>query len=280
MRNAARRGLAVGFFDGVHLGHRAILEGASAALTFANHPLSTVAPERAPRLIMSAEDRVAAMRGCGVGKVTVLDFTRELAGMSAEDFARTYLSDLAEDRVVRCGDNWRFGRGGAGDASLLESMGFTVEVVPYATYDGGRISSTRVRAAIESGDVEAANAMLGREWSVRGRTFRGKGVGAELGYPTVNLRLHGVGLDLLRGVYAVAVDGSRAIANYGVAPTFGDRAWADPALELHFTDPMPESALRDELSVSFRRFVRPERKFSSKEELAAQIRADLASVRA
>ena len=278
MRDVARRGLAVGFFDGVHLGHRAIHERASAALTFTNHPLALIAPEKAPRLLMSVDDRLAAMRGCGVGKVTALDFTRELAGMSAEDFAREYLADAAKDGVVYCGENWRFGRGGKGDAALLRAMGFSAEVVPYAVYGGERISSTRIRAALEAGQVEDANAMMGREWSVRGKVFRGKGLGAGLGYPTVNVRLVGLELRIPRGVYKVSVGGARAMANYGVAPTFGERAWDEPVLEMHFVDEPPRTFPGDEVSASFLCFLRPERKFSSADELKAQIASDLLSL--
>ena len=278
MRDVARRGLAVGFFDGVHLGHRAILERASAALTFTNHPLALIAPEKAPRLLMSVDDRLAAIRECGVGKVTALDFTPGLAGMSAEDFAREYLADAAKDGVVFCGENWRFGRGGKGDAALLRAMGFFAEVVPYAVYGGERISSTRIRAALEAGKVEDANAMMGREWSVRGKVFRGKGLGAGLGYPTVNIKLVGMELRIPRGVYKVSVGGARAVANYGVAPTFGEKAWDEPVLELHFVDEPPRTSPGDEVSASFRRFVRPERKFSSADELKAQIAADLSSL--
>jgi riboflavin kinase/FMN adenylyltransferase len=275
MRNVARRGLAVGFFDGVHLGHRAILESASAALTFANHPLSLLAPEKAPRLIMSAADRVAAIRACGVGDVVVLDFTRELSEMPAEDFAERHLKRAARDGAVYCGDNWRFGRGGRGDADMLRRMGFAVEVVPYATYGGERISSTRIRAALESGKVRDANAMLGREWFLRGKVVRGKGLGSQIGYPTVNVIPEDLRLDLQRGVYEVVAFGARALANYGVAPTCGESAWRAPVLELHFTDQAPKCAEGDAVSVSFRRFMRPEMKFDSVDELKSQIARDV-----
>ena len=116
--------LAVGFFDGVHLGHQTILKGADAALTFRNHPLSVLAPERAPRLIMSCEERVTAIKSCGVKDVTVLEFTSELASMPAEEFAVSFLK-RSGDRfpVLRCGGNWRFGKGGEGNAEWLRAKG-------------------------------------------------------------------------------------------------------------------------------------------------------------
>ena len=127
--------LAVGFFDGVHLGHQAILKGADAALTFRNHPLTILAPERAPRLIMSCEERVAAIKACGVKDVTVVDFTPELAEMPAEEFVDSFLKRKGfRFSTVRCGANWRFGAGGAGDAAFLRERGFGGEVVLYAEY--------------------------------------------------------------------------------------------------------------------------------------------------
>ena len=278
MRDAARRGLAIGFFDGVHLGHQAILGRANAALTFRRHPLSVLAPDRAPRLLMSADERIEAIRNCGVGKVVALDFTPELAAMSADDFIANYMDDARREGVVYCGDNWRFGRGGAGDARLLESYGIKVEIVPYAVHRGERISSTRIRAALEAGDVADATAMLGRPWTVAGQVFKGKGAGAKLGFPTVNLRLDGVEIRLRRGVYAVEVCGRLGIANYGVAPTFGDRAWEGPVLEVHFVDGAPDLIPSDAMKVSILSFIRPETRFSSLEELQRQIAEDKASI--
>ena len=275
MHNASRRGLAVGFFDGVHLGHQAILREASAALTFRNHPLSVLAPQRAPRLLMSAEERLAAIHACGVGEVIALDFTKELAQMPAKEFALRHLTNPVWGGVVRCGGNWRFGRGGEGDAVLLREMGLEVEVVPYAVHGGERISSTRIRSALERGEIEDASAMLGRDWTAHGEVFKGKGFGARLGFPTVNVSLEGVSLELRRGVYEVYAAGCRAIANYGVAPTFGDMAWKRPVLEMHFTGEVPSVAAGDSVEVAFRRFVRPERTFSSPEELRRQIKADV-----
>ena len=278
MRDAARRGLAIGFFDGVHLGHKALLSRAAAALTFREHPTSVFAPERTPRLLMSTEERLAAIKACGVEKVTALDFTKELAAVPAEEFIERYLRGVCRDGVVYCGDNWRFGHGGLGDARLLRAHGFDVEVVQYAMYGGARISSTRIRTTLESGDIRDATAMLGRPWSVSGEVFRGKGAGAALGYPTVNLRLKGMSLRLRKGVYSVAACGARGIANYGVAPTFGDKAWPEPVLEIHFVGMPPELAPGDAVRVEVLSFLRPEMKFASPEELRRRIADDLAGI--
>ena len=278
MRDAARRGLAVGFFDGVHLGHRAILRNAASVLTFRNHPLSVLAPAKAPRLLMSADERLAAIRACGVDSVTALDFDERLAGMSPEDFVARYMDVARRDGVVYCGGNWRFGRGGAGDAKFLSAHGIKVEVLPYAEYRGERISSTRIRAALEAGAIEDATAMLGRPWSATGVAFKGKGAGAALGFPTVNMRLDDVQLALRRGVYSVDVCGRRGIANYGVAPTFGDDAWNAPVLEVHFVEGLPPDFGADRPKVDFLRFLRPERTFASVEDLRSQIATDIANL--
>ncbi len=261
--------VAVGFFDGVHLGHQSILKGADAALTFTNHPMSVLAPERAPRLLMDFESRSAAIKACGVREVRAFDFTPDFARLTPDEFLS--VAKIVPGTRVRCGANWRFGRGGAGSAEYLRARGFDVTVVPFVSYDGEKVSSTRIRAALESGDVEDANAMLGRPFTVRGTPFTGKGEGSKLGYPTLNLTVDSTGVKLPLGVYAVEVGGRRAVANYGLAPTFGERAWHAPVMEVHF----PQLSQPPQLSqLSLLNFLRPERKFDSLDELKAQIARD------
>lgn len=282
MGDAAFQILAVGFFDGVHLGHQAILRDASAALTFRNHPLTVLAPERAPRLIMSPEERVAAIRACGVAEVLLLDFTRELAAMSPEEFAERHL----QARSVRCGANWRFGKGGAGDANFLRARGIEAFVVPYAEYCGAAISSSRIRACLEAGRIADANEMMGRRYAVRGRRKEGKGLGTKLGYPTINLDLSASrssqSVNLPFGVYEVELAGQRGVANYGLAPTLGDNAWKQPVMEIHLLNPEPSTLSplsSQQTSVEIVRFIRPERKFTSIDELCGQIALDCAKIR-
>ena len=264
---------AVGFFDGVHLGHQAILKGADAALTFRTHPLSIIAPDRAPRLLMDFESREKEIKSCGVREVRAFDFTDGFSRLTPDEF-------LAEAGIipgvkVRCGSNWRFGRGGVGDAEYLRAHGIEAEVVPYVSYKGERVSSTRIRKSLESGEVEDANAMLGRPFEVRGVRFPGKGEGAKLGCPTVNLSLDSLNVRLPLGVYVVESNGRRAVANYGLAPTFGARAWERPVMEVHFLGLAFETQdVRMKLSFSLLRFLRPERKFASLDELKAQLALD------
>ena len=278
MRDAAVQSLAVGFFDGVHRGHQAILAGADRALTFRNHPLTVLAPERAPRLIMTPDDRLAAIRACGVKEVIALDFTPELAALPPEAFAAQYLVAPTGRPHIRCGANWNFGNCGAGDAEWLRARGYAVTTVPYATHDGFPISSSRIRAALTAGDVPAANAMLGHPFRVHGEPQKGKGLGTKLGFPTVNLRLAGLDIDLPRGVYEVTVAGVRGLANYGVAPTLGDRCWPTPVLEIHFPPCDAASVPAAPFAVDFVRFIRRERTFDSVAELARQIARDCQSL--
>lgn len=265
MRDAALQGVAVGCFDGVHLGHRAILARAASVLTFDRNPLCVLAPERAPRLIMGLEDSLAA-----IGLPTeVLVFTPELAALSPEEFASRHL----RGRKVVCGENWRFGRDGVGNADWLREHGYEVEVVGYAEYQGERISSSRVRESLARGELDDVRAMLGRAYVLTGQVVSGKHLGRELGYPTVNLQL-APQLALAKGVYVVEVAGARAVANYGTAPTTGELAWKESVLEVHFLDELPN--IEEKAGVEFVRYLRPERKFDSLEALKRQIAADVA----
>lgn len=275
MRSADFQSVAVGFFDGVHLGHQSILKGAEAALTFRNHPLAVLSPDRAPRLLMDAEERLAAIRSCGVGEVVALNFTPEFARLSPEEFLA--MAGITRKVKVRCGDNWRFGRGGAADATWLRAHGYSVEVIPAVEYRGEAVSSTRIRAALERGEVEDACAMLGRPFEVRGEVFAGKGEGSRLGYPTVNLKPSSLNIRLPLGVYAVEAGGVRAVANYGFAPTFGERAWEEPVVEVHFLRQAPDVQGDGFAEVKLLRFLRPERRFDSPDALKAQIARDCAT---
>ena len=230
---------------------------------------------------MTPDERVTAIKACGVKDVTMLDFTPELAEMEAKGFADFFLKRKGfRFPVVRCGQNWRFGKGGVGDADFLRRRGIDAEVAPYVGYKGEKISSSRIRACLERGEIEDANAMLGRRFQVLGFKFHGKGVGGKLGFPTVNLKLETCNLKLPFGVYEVLLAGRTAIANYGHAPTMGDKSWKSPVLEVHLLNnrTFEQFEHSSNLSVSFVRFIRPERKFESVQDLQRQIAADCAAV--
>lgn len=281
MCDAAFQSVAVGFFDGVHLGHQAILSKAESALTFSSHPLEVLRPEKAPRLIMSKDERLAA-----IGKpTTVLEFTRELASMSAEEFAEKYF----KGKKVYSGANWTFGKGGVGNVDWLKAHGYEAEIVPYATYLDEPISSTRVRAALLAGDVKGAAEMMGRPYQVKGQAFKGKGKGKEIGFPTINLK-PSKPMALKTGVYKVQVSAistphsalstlhsALAIANFGYAPTFAADQWPEPTLEVHLLSPFPQP-VPPTCEIKFIDFIREEKKFASVEELVAQIKDDIARV--
>lgn len=290
MHNSARKGVAVGFFDGVHLGHRSILRGAASVMTFRSHPQSIVCPAKAPRLIMPLEVRLATLRSLGLEEVSAIEFTPELAAMEAEDFARNILLPVAKRSVppgeaplVRCGANWRFGRGARGDAALLASLGFAVDVVPFASMGGERISSTRIREAIERGALEEAAAMLSSPWAVYGVVAKGKGLGAKLGFPTLNVIPQELALRLPRGVYVARICGALAVANFGLAPTLGAEAWNANILEVHVLDiencaaPLP--GVGAAVQVQLLKRLRDERRFDSLDALRAQIERDCSDAR-
>ena len=275
--------LAVGFFDGVHLGHRRILAQADAALTFLNHPATVFAPDRVPPMLMPTAERLAAI-GDALAKrdsvsepVRALSFTPELAALPPDAFAMRLRADYPDLDTVFCGPNWTYGAHGTGNADTLRAAGFRVETVPFFVLGGEPVSSTRIRMALASGRLEEANTLLGRPYAVVGTTFSGKGVGRTLGRPTINLRLPQELVQLPLGVYAVKTPLGRGVANYGLAPTLGAGAWKEPTLEVHLLDAPSAFAVPETLCVSFARFIRPEQAFASLTELKGQIARDVAA---
>ena len=276
--------LAVGFFDGVHVGHRRILARADAALTFRTHPAAVFAPSCAPALLMTAKTRLSAIRetlstraGERTAKsVRALDFTTELAAQPPEVFADWLRVSYPDLETVLCGANWTFGAGGVGNAGFLRARGFRVEVVPFAEHEGAPVSSTRIRAAVAAGDLEQATRMLGHLWEFEGELASGKGVGREIGFPTLNVH-PAAGLVLPPwGVYAVETAWGAGVANFGLAPTMGDRAWKRPVLEVHLFAEKIDIPASGSFLVGMKRFLRPEQTFASLEDLRAQIARDIA----
>ena len=290
--------LAAGFFDGVHIGHRAVLEAAKSraravggtvwALTFDRHPLSLLAPEKAPPLLFPLEERLRQLETAGLDGVLLLAFTRLLAEESPE----TFLSSLAAPDVpppgqplseICCGANWRFGVHASGTPALLASIGrrfgFGVAVIPYARYRDGEVSSTRIRKAVCEGRLDEANAMLGVPFSICGKVVRGRGVGGRvLSFATANLDAAPHPVLPPSGVYATEVmlpDGSRrpGVTDIGVHPTFG--AAETTVIETHlpgFSGDLYGANIR----LSFLARIRGEKNFDSPDALARQIRQDIA----
>lgn len=285
--------LAIGMFDGVHLGHRAVIEaavqsarehgGVSAVLTFWPHPSRLFKPHEATRLIMPPAAKALALARLGVEVVIEQEFTREFAAIPAEEFLPYLQQSLLGLATVCVGENWRFGRGRTGDARLLvreaRRLGVSIFSAPRVNFDGEPISSTWIRTLLSEGAIEQANRLLGYAYFAVGRIAAGKGLGRQIGFPTLNLEW-APELAPHHGVYAVRVNGPKgvvglpAVANYGLRPTVENARV--PRLEVHLLGDCPWKT-GDELTVEWKHFLRPERKFERIEDLRAQIGRDCAA---
>lgn len=285
--------LALGVFDGVHLGHQAVIGkaveaarrdgGLAGLLTFDPHPIQVIAPAKAPAALLETLDHKACIvAGLGVGLFVPLRFDMEMAAMEASEFLEKLTSAPVE--TIAVGEDWRFGRQRGGDVNFLrreaESRGFRLEAVPPVMFDGDRISSTRIRQAIHDGNLADAARMLGRPYAVSGKVVRGNQLGRTLGFPTANIATGKVQLPP-DGVWAVRVSDSMGnlrpgVANLGIRPTIGGES---RVLEVHLFD-FTEEIYDHLLDVRFERFLRPEMKFDGVEALRRQIRDDVENARA
>jgi riboflavin kinase/FMN adenylyltransferase len=284
----------VGNFDGVHRGHQALVgemvrwarsaPGDAVVLTFDPHPARVLSPHQAKRALMTLEQKAEALAALGVDRLVALTFTEEVARMSAEEFARLVLCEsLAAPRVV-VGQDFRFGRGRAGDVAALqglgEALGFAVKAVGPVLEAGVPISSSRIRDVLAAGEVAEAGRLLGRPFFVDGSVVRGDGRGRGLGFPTANVAVLNETLPG-RGVYACRMrlgpgEAPRpSVANLGQRPTFGG---GQTVLEVHVLDFSGDLYGR-EVRVAFVERLRPEHAFASKEDLLAQIEADAREAR-
>ena len=291
MNERPLRAIALGFFDGVHRGHAAILhqtvEAARAlslhpaALTFRRHPRALVGGG-APPLLTTAAQRAALIRAQGVEEVLVQTFDSRFAGLSPEQFVTEVLCGQYRCGAVVSGENYRFGRGAQGNPALLRQMGAALGLRVYtcpAVTDGGLpISSTRTRKLVERGDMESARRLLGRPFCLSGAVAHGARVGRKLGFPTINVLPEPELVLPPRGVYAtrVVIGGEtvKAVTNVGVCPTFGDRKVL--SVESHLLD-FDRDVYEQEARVDFLRFLRPERAFASTDALRGQIARDVQS---
>jgi riboflavin kinase / FMN adenylyltransferase len=289
LKHFSRPAVAVGNFDGVHRGHEALVASAvgiaaargadAVVLTFDPHPARVVAPESAPAALMTLDQKAAALERLGAAALAVLPFTAEVAREEPDVFASTVLRSALDAGAVVVGDNFRFGRGRAGDAGTLRGLGFDVIEVPPVLHGGERVSSSRIRRALAEGDVALAAALLGRPFLVEGTVVRGEGRGRTLGIPTANLAPRNQTLPAL-GVYAawgwVPGEGPvRAVVNVGRRPTFGGDAVSVEAHLLDFDRDLYGSAF----GLSFVSRIRGEVKFSGPDALVARIREDVAAAR-
>jgi riboflavin kinase/FMN adenylyltransferase len=283
--------VSIGVFDGVHLGHQAVLarnvecarelDAESTLITFRRHPKQLLLG-RGPKTLTTLDHRLQLFERAGIEHTLALAFDEELRQLSAEDFVRQIaVSDLGVKHFV-LGFDSRFGRNREGTAQLIESLGFSVEVVPGVMLNQRPISSTAIREATELGHLELASEMLGRPVSVIGKVVQGKQLGRTIGFPTANLDLHHE-LHPPSGVYACRAfllgEGQArvslpAVANIGIRPTVeGDKA-SSPTVEVHLID-FDRDLYGQRMELDFVAHLRSEERFSGLEELKAQITRDV-----
>ncbi len=288
-----RSAVAIGVFDGVHLGHQQVLrtltrragevDGVAVALTFDPHPLEFVDPARAPKLLTSIDERAAVMESCGVGIMGVLPFV-QIRDLEPHLFVAEILSYRLNAAWVAVGDNFRFGHNRSGDPDLLRragvEFGFDVDVLSMIGDDEhDTVSSTRIRGELAHGRVSEAARLLGRRFSLTGPVVHGDARGRSIGFPTANLHIPDRMAVPADGVYAVFCHlGEQrfpAVVNIGVRPTFGVNA---RAVEVHILD-FGEDIYGDEVTIEFVERIRGEQRFESLDELVAQIAEDVDEAR-
>lgn len=296
-RNAPAWGgaaIAIGNFDGVHTGHRALIARARAlaaahhartvALTFDPHPSALFAPAQAPPLLTSIERRIELLAEAGVDAVVVEPFTRELAGLPADAFVDDVVIAALKARAIVVGYNFSYGQGRAGTVEALRAhgvqTGIDVAIVPPVTVDGEIASSTKIRGHLRAGDLVRAERMLGRPWDVDGVVVHGAERGRAIGVPTANITPE-VELAIASGIYAVTlrVEGGpamAAVASLGTNPTFVDAGRL--VLEVHVLDWHGDLYDR-RVRTTFVARLRDEQKFDSVEALVAQIQRDIEQAR-
>jgi riboflavin kinase/FMN adenylyltransferase len=271
------RHIAIGTFDGVHVGHRRVIDRADTVLTFEPHPLSILHPDAAPKLIMPFEIKRDVIEGLGVEELVVIPFDQSFSTIPPEEFCSRILIDTLGAERVSVGENFRFGAKAKGDPEMLASRDeFDSRVVPPVEVDGEIVSSTRIRSLVAAGEVEAATNCLGAPFLLEGSVVEGDGRGRTLGFPTANL----VPSDDLvcpgHGVYAAFANGQPAAVNVGVRPTFETgRGLLVEAYLIDFEGDLYGQTLR----VAFIGRLRGERRFPSVEDLIAQMHRDVGEAR-
>ncbi len=281
--------VAIGTFDGVHLGHQALVRSAiararmlgfpAAVLTFDKHPMEVLDPPRAPTLLTTPTQREIMMEGLGVDALVVVAFDEGLRNLSPEEFCQVVLVDGLHAQSVHVGEGFAFGRGRAGTLQVLRligsRLGFLVHVEPLVVVDGSPVSSSRVREALLSGEVEAAASMLGRPYALAGTVQRGAGMGRKLGFPTVNLGIPPRQTLPADGVYATVVRGADfqlpGACSIGTRPTVGGE---DRVFEVYILD-FSGNLYGLQLEVEFLHRLRDQVRYRTLDELVQQMHADV-----
>ncbi len=273
-----QRRVAVGVFDGVHLGHREVIAGMDTVLTFDPHPLSVIAPASAPKLLTRIDTKAELVAALGVRELVVIPFDEDFAAQSPQAFVDEVLVGRLGATEVSVGRNFRFGHKAGGDTAMLAGDGrFATRIVDLVEVEGETVSSSHIRGLVAAGEVAHAAAFLGRPFEVRGAVVHGDGRGRELGYPTANLVPDERFVRPDKGVYACLAGGRPAAVNIGVRPQFETgRGVLIEAFLLDFAGDLYGTELR----LEFLERLRGERLFPSVEALVEQIDRDVEDTRA
>ena len=285
--------LTIGNFDGVHLGHQALLNELRAAaqarglqtavVIFEPHPREFFTPQQAPARLTSLREKLELFAGLGIDRVHVCRFNKVFSQMSAADFINA-LHEKLSARFVLIGDDFRFGSGRGGNFALMEKigaqLGFAVQSVRTVAHDGVRISSTAIRAALVAGQLRTAQRYLGRHYSISGRVVHGDGMGRKLGFPTANIQLKH-NLPPLSGIFVVQAHAEglgvlQGVSSLGVRPTL--RRDAKPVLEVHLFE-FAQQIYNKHLRVEFLQKLRDEEKYPDVETLTRHIALDVENAR-
>jgi riboflavin kinase/FMN adenylyltransferase len=271
------RKVAVGEFDGVHLGHREVIDGSDTVLTFEPHPLQVVRPEAAPRLLTSFDVKAELIAGLGVRELVVIPFDEGFAAQTPQEIIDQVLVGALDASRVSVGENFRFGHRAAGDPEALAAdPRFETRVVALVELDGEIVSSSHIRALVQAGEVEAAGKMLGGPFQMRGEVVEGDRRGRELGFPTANIVPDEALVCPGHGVYVARADGVCAAVNVGVRPTFGTGRAV--LVEAYLVD-RDVDLYGHVLRVEFLNRLRGERRFASVDALVEQMRRDVERTR-
>jgi riboflavin kinase / FMN adenylyltransferase len=274
---AGGRSVAVGTFDGVHLGHRKVIEGANSVLTFEPHPVSVVAPQHTPKLLTSLARKAELIETLGVDEVIVIGFDGDFASRTADEFVDDVLVGALGAIQVAIGENFRFGHKAQGDPRLLAAdERFTTVVHPLLEVDGEIVSSSHIRGLVLAGEVAQAAELLGAPFQLRGEVVHGDERGRELGFPTANLVPDEALACPGHGVYACLADGRPAAVSIGVRPTF--QTGRGELIEAYILD-FDGDLYGRELRLDFLARLRGERRFATAEALIEQMHDDVTRTR-
>ena len=285
--------LAIGVFDGMHLGHQAVIStsaeharsvnGTPVVVTFDPHPEKILRPATAPHLLTATQHKIGLIRDLGVGHLLIIAFDKRFAATEPEDFVQQLVKHSKPLREICVGHEWSFGKNRRGNLGLLKKLGaqfdFEVVGIPPVTMNGELVSSTAIRHAVQTGDLRKAAVMLGREYTILGTVVRGDNLGKKIGFPTANLTAHNEQFPPNGVYFAQAILNGviyPGVVNLGYRPTVSSEK--DRVLEIHLFD-FDRDIYGSDLEVRFVHYLRPEKKFESIDMLARQIALDVKQAR-